>query len=212
MNTSTKAFLLFCFLLLIWINHRSFAQQRAQIDQKVEKFLTEKKHQWRDLNVPFEDGKVLHDLIVDKGYTSAVEVGTSTGHSTIWIAWALSKTGGKLITIEIDEKRQKQAIANLKEVGLLEYVDFRLGDSHQIVKELKGPIDFVFLDADKDWYSQYFKDLDNKIPKGGMFTAHNVLNNISGIREFMRLIQDNPRYETRIDRSSSSGISISIKK
>jgi predicted O-methyltransferase YrrM len=212
MNTSTKAFLLFCFLLLIWINHRSFAQQRAQIDQKVKKFLTEKKHQWRDLNVPFEDGKVLHDLIVDKGYTSAVEVGTSTGHSTIWIAWALSKTGGKLITIEIDEKRQKQAIANLKEVGLLEYVDFRLGDGHQIVKELKGPIDFVFLDADKDWYSQYFKDLDNKIPKGGMFTAHNVLNNISGIREFMRLIQDNPRYETRIDRSSSSGISISIKK
>lgn len=212
MNTSTKAFLPLCFSLLIWINHWSFAQQRAEIDQKVEKFLEEKKHQWRDLNVPFEDGKVLHELIVNNGYTSALEVGTSTGHSTIWLAWALSKTGGKLVTIEIDEIRQKQAIANLKEVGLSEYVDFRLGDAHQIVKELKGPVDFVFLDADKDWYSQYFKDLDNKIPKGGMFTAHNVLNNISGIREFLEMIQANPKYETKIDRTSRSGISISKKK
>lgn len=212
MNTFTKAFLPLCFSLLIWINHWSFPQQRAEIDQKVEKFLEENKHQWRDLNVPFEDGKVLHELIVINGYTSALEVGTSTGHSTIWLAWALSKTGGKLVTIEIDERRQKQAIANLKEVGLSEYVDFRLGDAHQIVKELKGPIDFVFLDADKDWYSQYFKDLDNKIPKRGMFTAHNVLNNISGIREFLEMIQANPKYETKIDRTSRSGISISKKK
>lgn len=202
----------FYFLLMFWFGHAATGQQRAEIDQKLEKFLEEKKHQWRDLNVPFEDGKVLHDLIVNNGYTSALEVGTSTGHSTIWLAWALSKTGGKLVTIEIDERRQKQAIANLKEVGLSEYVDFKLGDAHQIVKELKDPIDFVFLDADKNWYSQYFKDLDSKIPKGGMFTAHNVLNNISGLREFLELIQANPKYETKIDRTSRSGISISKKK
>ncbi len=59
---------------------------------------------WRDMNVPASDGKLLYDIIMENKYKSAVEIGTSTGHSSIWIAWALSKTGGKLITFEIDER------------------------------------------------------------------------------------------------------------
>jgi len=58
------------------------------------------------------DGQLLHDLIVEHGYTRALEIGTSTGRSAIWMAWALSKTGGKLITIEIDERRYDEALAN----------------------------------------------------------------------------------------------------
>src|SRR5690606_10285394 len=95
--------------------------------------------------------------------TSAIEIGTSTGHSTIWMAWALSKTGGKLITIEIDEGRYNKAIENIAAAGLSEFVDARLGDAHELVKKIAGPIDFVFSDADKTWYTQYFKDLQHKI-------------------------------------------------
>ena len=80
-------------------------QAQKTLDEKVSKFLKEHKGKWRDLNVPYEDGQVLHDIIVKNKYTSALEIGTSTGHSAIWIAWALSKTGGKLITIEIDKER-----------------------------------------------------------------------------------------------------------
>src|SRR5688572_6310112 len=115
------------------------AKNQKELDEKVQAFLTKNKAKWHDLNVPYEDGKVLHDLIVTHKYTSAVEIGTSTGHSTIWIAWALSKTGGKLITIEIDESRHKKAIENLKSLGLLDYVDARLADAHDLVKQLKGP-------------------------------------------------------------------------
>jgi caffeoyl-CoA O-methyltransferase len=185
-------------------------KDRKPLDERVQKFLNENRNNWRDLNVPYEDGQVLHDLIVKNKYTAALEIGTSTGHSTVWIAWALSKTGGKLITIEIDEKRQQQAIDNLKAVGLSDYVDFRLANAHALVKELKGPFDFVFSDADKDWYIQYFKDIDPKLKKGGCFTAHNVLNNIGGIREFNEYVKKG--YETTIDKSSRSGISISYKK
>jgi len=103
-----------------------------------------------------------------------VEIGTSTGHSSIWIAWALSKTGGKLITIEIDERRYREALANFKEAGLSEYIDARLADAHQLVKELPGPFDFVFIDADKDWYTNYAKALIPKLEPGGCLTAHNV--------------------------------------
>ncbi|MDZ7646593.1 MAG: hypothetical protein U5K54_05105 [Cytophagales bacterium] len=55
----------------------------------MEAFLSKHKGKWRDLNVPYEDGKILHDIIIKNQYTSALEIGTSTGHSTIWLAWAI---------------------------------------------------------------------------------------------------------------------------
>lgn len=188
------------------------SKDQDSLDRRVQKYLDENRKNWQDLNVPYQDGELLHNLILKNNYQSAVEIGTSTGHSTLWIAWALSKTGGKLITIEIDENRQKQAIEKLEALGLSEFVDFRLGDAHQIVKDLEGTFDFVFSDADKDWYVQYFKEMDSKLGKGGSFTAHNVLQNMRGIGEFMDFISNHPDYETTVDRSSSSGTSISLKK
>ena len=187
-------------------------ESQRELDKKVEAFLQENKEAWQDLNVPYEDGQVLHDLIVDNSYTAALEIGTSTVHSTVWIAWALSKTGGKLITIELDEGRQRQAKAHVEAAGLSAFVDFRLGNAHDLVPQVEGPLDFVFSDADKDWYIQYFNDVDPKLKPGGRYTAHNVLQSISGIREYVAFVNAHPGYETHIDRTSSSGIAISLKK
>jgi len=93
-----------------------------------------------------------------------------------------------------------------------ELIDARLADAHQLVKELKGPFDFVFSDADKEWYTQYFKDVEKKLAVGGCFTAHNVIDGFGGVKEFLDYIRSLPNYETTIDRSSRSGISISYKK
>ncbi len=192
-----------------------FAQSTGaskELDAKVEKFLNENRRKWHDLNVSYQDGKFLYDLIIKNNYRRALEIGTSTGHSAIWIAWALSKTGGKLITIEIDEGRHKRALKNFKEAGVEDMIDARLADAHQLVKELKGPFDFVFSDADKEWYTQYFKDADPKLVKGGCFTAHNVTASFEGIKEFLDYVRSLPDYQTTIDRSNSSGISVSYKK
>jgi predicted O-methyltransferase YrrM len=178
----------------------------------VQQFLEKSRGEWRDMNVPYQDGKVLHDLILKNNYTSALEIGTSTGHSTIWIAWAMSKTDGKVITIEVNESRHREALKNIREAGLEDYVDARLADAHRLVKELEGPFDFVFSDADKGWYTQYFKDVDPKMKTGGCFTAHNVSNNYGGAREFVDYVRSLDNYETTIDHSSRSGISISYKK
>lgn len=207
----TTLFLLVCVLGSSAVPAQQI-QNPEEADEKVRRLLEENKEQWRDLNVPYEDGKVLYDIIIKNNYRSALEIGTSTGHSTVWIAWALSKTGGKLVTVEIDGQRQKEAIRNLEEVGLSDFVEFRLGDAHEIVKELKGPFDFVFSDADKPWYVQYFKDVDPKLKKGGCFTAHNVLQNQRGIAEYLDYVNTLSGYTTTIDRSSSSGIAISYKK
>jgi caffeoyl-CoA O-methyltransferase len=187
------------------------ANKSGDLDEKVKKFLAGQRSRWADWNVPEVDGKVLYDLIVKNNYQKAVEIGTSTGHSAIWIAWALSKTGGKLITIEIDEGRYKTALENFKKAGLSDYIDARLADAHQLVEELKGPFDFVFSDADKDWYKNYFTALAPKLEIGGCFTAHNAASNWGGIKEFLDYVQSRPNFETTIDRSSSAGISISYK-
>ncbi len=209
---------LICSLILfgVTLNMPVFSQkliENPDLDKKVEAFLEQSRYRWRDMNVPASDGKVLYDLIIKNGYTKALEIGTSTGHSGIWIAWALSKTGGKLITIEIEESRHKQAVANFREAGLLDYIDARLGDAHELVPKLEGPFDFVFSDADKWWYKNYLIAVMPKLEVGGCFTAHNVTGQrrSSGISEFLDYLESLPNMKTTIDRSSYSGISISYK-
>ncbi len=186
--------------------------EASMLDQKVKAFLESHRGRWHDLNVPAGDGQILHDLVLKHRYTRALEIGTSTGHSAIWIAWALSKTGGKLITIEIDEGRYNEARENFKTAGLSEYIDARHADAHELVPRLGGPFDFVFSDADKDWYTNYFIAVSPKLTVGGCFTAHNVNMRSRSIRDFLDHIESLPNYETTIDNSSHAGISISYKK
>lgn len=187
------------------------ATPSANLDRRVQAFLESRRGTWRDLNVPEVDGRTLHDLIVERGFRRAVEIGTSTGHSGIWIAWALAKTGGKLTTFEIDEARHRQAVANFREAGLDAYVDARLGDAHELVPRVEGPIDFVFSDADKEWYTRYFEALWPKMAPGGCFTAHNVTMRGSGIREFLDHLKTVEDGETTMDTKSRAGISITCK-
>src|SRR5690606_38906569 len=156
--------------------------------------------------------RVLYDLIVENDYKKAVEIGTSTGHSAIWIAWALSKTGGKLITIEIDKNRWLTAKANFKKAGVEKYIDARLADAHELVPELPGKYDFVFSDADKYWYKNYFIAMDPKLEIEGCFTAHNTAMRGSGINEFLEYIENLSHFDTSFAPNSRSGLSISYKR
>ena len=186
------------------------------LDQRVRKFLSDNSRRWYDMNVPAVDGQLLYDIIVKNNYKNVLEIGTSTGHSGIWIAWALSKTGGKMITIDIDKGRHTQAVENFKQAGVSQYIDARLADAHQLVKELKGPFDFVFSDADKDWYKNYFIDVDPKLKVGGCFTAHNISDRggrggYGGQNDFLQYIKSLSNYETTVN-TSGGGVSISYKK
>ena len=204
--------LFLCFGFSVPASNSEERRDAAALDEKVQMFLESRRGTWRDWNIPYADGQVLYDLVIENRYQKAVDIGTSTGLSAIWIAWALSKTGGKLITIEIDERRHKKALANFNEAGLSEYIDARLADAHELVEELEGPFDFVFSDADKYWYKNYFIALAPKLEVGGCFTAHNVRNTGNdGIREFVEYVTSLPNFKTTIDKSSRAGVSISYK-
>ena len=211
--TSLKHSVVFILVFIVSFGiHAQQTKKQADVDTQVKAFLEDRKNEWRYWNVPYQDGQLLYELIVKNKYTSAMEIGTSTGHSTIWMAWAMSKTGGKVVTVEIDEGRYKTAMENIKKAGVAEFVEAHLADAHKLVEEIEGPFDFVFSDADKGWYTQYFKDVDPKLKVGGCFTAHNVSNTYGGADEFVKYIQKLPNYKTTINTSSSSGVSISYKK
>jgi predicted O-methyltransferase YrrM len=164
----------------------SAAGDGPELDRKVQAFLSAERGRWDYLNVPY---------------------------STVWLAWAAAKTGGKVTTIEIDRGRHERALANFKRAGVAEYVDARLGDAHELVKTLPGPWDFVFQDADKEWYLQYFLDLEAKMAPGGCYTAHNVARPYARqVTEFLEYVKRRPGFGLRFaEGASSEGISISCR-
>ncbi|MBN2039005.1 MAG: class I SAM-dependent methyltransferase [Spirochaetes bacterium] len=181
-------------------------------------FLEKRAGTWHEHNIPEYDGKILYDIIVENNYTRILEIGTSSGHSGIWMAWALSKTNGRLITIEINEGRYQKAVSNFREAGVSDIIDAISGNAHNILDELEGPFDLIFCDADKDFYKQYFTDLYPRLVKGGCYTAHNVYDTSpkrqfksNGITEFYQYVKSLDYMETTLD-ESAGGLSISYKK
>lgn len=205
-----------CALLMTLLVTAAPSSAQEDLDQRVRRFLSERGSEWEDMNIPARDGEFLYDLIVKNGYTRALEIGTSTGHSGIWIAWALSKTGGKLTTIEIDESRHAEAVRNFQAAGLADYIDARLADAHDLVRELPGPFDFVFSDADKDWYIRYFQDVAPKMVAGGCYATHNISTRYGEFRgwvgEYVEYLRTREDFETTIESTRSSGIALSTKR
>ncbi len=207
-----KKIILICIIAIFSIPCISQQKEPMDIDKKVETFF-QKHGGWYDMNVPVSDGKLLYDLILENNYQQALEIGTSTGHSTIWMAWALSKTGGNLITIEIDKTRHQEALDNFKEAGVDHIIDARLANAHELVPNLTGPFDFVFSDADKGWYQRYFEAVDPKLKVGGCYTTHNVSDR-PGVRwnkDYLVFLQGLNHYETTVN-NSGGGMAISFKK
>jgi len=164
------------------------------------------------INVPAADGRLLYDLILENGYKKGLEIGTSNGYSTLWIGLAFKKTGGHVITLEIDEDRGIEARENFKKAGLDNIIEGRIGDALKEIPKIDEEFDFVFIDAWKPDYKKYLDLVYPKLKKGGMITAHNVTGQGRQMSDFLDAINNDPNLETRIDHSSRSGISISIKK
>lgn len=186
----------------------------AQEEQKVLDHLDwMQKNQSRGMmNVPPEDGKLLRIFTQAANAKHVVEIGTSNGYSGIWICLGLRQTGGKLTTFDIDEGRSKLARENFEKTGVLDRVTMVLGDAHQEITKLKGPIDLAFIDADKPGYADYLKKLMPMLRPGGLILAHNTISSSQDMKEFLDLIRTHPDLETTFVNATDRGMSISLKK
>lgn len=183
-------------------------------DAVLEKLLPELEAKRRqNLNVPREDGRLLNLFVQMTGAKRALEVGTSNGYSAIWIALGLEATGGKLTTIEIDPQRHQEAKENLGKAGLADRVTFLLGDAHKVVRDLEGPFDFIFLDADKEGMKDYFDALFPKLQPGGVLLCHNAIRQKKALQEYLDLVTRHPELDTVIlSATMDDGFAVSRRK
>ena len=164
------------------------------------------------MNVPPDDGRMLRLLTEAVGARHVVEIGTSNGYSGIWLCLALRKTGGKLTTFDIDEGRFKLAAENFKRAGVAELVTQVLGDAHQKVATLEGPIDLLFLDADKEGYKDYLDKLLPKVKPGGLVVAHNTSNAGAAMQDYLKAVTTNPKLETMFIHADRQGLGVTLVK
>ena len=160
------------------------------------------------MNVPMEDGRILRLLTEAVGAKHVVEIGTSNGYSGIWFCLALRTTGGKLTTHDIDEGRAALARENFKRAGVDKLVTLVMGDAHETVKNINEPIDVLFLDADKEGYTDYLNKLQPLVRPGGLILAHNI--DMVG-QDFIKAITTNPNLET-VYQGQGQGLGVTLKK
>ena len=163
------------------------------------------------MSVPDDDDRILRVLAESLDAQHIVELGTSVGYSAVWFCLALEKTGGKLTTFEIDEGRADQAQNYFKRAGVDHRVTLVVGDAHDKVALIKGPIDLVFLDADKEGYVDYLNKLLPLVRAGGLIVAHNI-NRQQAAPAYLKAITTNPSLETLFLNLESSGMSQTMKK
>ena len=164
------------------------------------------------LAVSEEDGRFLRLMIASTGRKRALEIGGASGYSAIWMAQGLRATGGKLVSIEYDPVRARELADNIKRAGFTDVVQVVAGDAFVEIPKLQGTFDFVFLDAWKRDYKKFLEVMLPRLDKGGLFTAHNVVNKRSEMGDFLDAIQRNPSLWTAIVAPSGEGISLSYKR
>ena len=203
-----------CSVLLMLAGYCATAAgaQDSPLDQKVRRFLESRRGSWRDMNVPWQDGQLLHDLIVKHRFKRALEIGTSTGHSG-----DLDRVGAREDRRQADHDRDRPGpprggASRTSRRPASRRSSTRASPTRtSSCKQLPGPFDFVFSDADKGWYTQYFKDVEPKLEVGGCFTAHNIAWRSGGPGEFLDYVRALPNYDTTVE-GSGEGVSISCKR
>jgi caffeoyl-CoA O-methyltransferase len=163
------------------------------------------------LAVSEEDGRFLRVLIATRGAKSIVEIGAASGYSGIWLGLGARESGGKVVSIEYDAQRAKEAAQNIARAGLADVVRVVQGDAFKEIPKLQGTFDFVFLDAWKPDYQKFFDLVFPRMTPGAVFTAHNVVNKKGDMEPFLKTIQTHPQLFTSIVSPSGEGMSVSVK-
>jgi predicted O-methyltransferase YrrM len=199
--------LIVCFMLL---SRPAVAQE---VSPQVQSVLKHIKAGDKDLlAVSEEDGRFMRLLVATSGAKRALEIGSASGYSAIWIALGLRDTGGQLVTIEYDKVRAQQAAENIKQAGFSDIVRVISGDALAEIPKLSGSFDFVFCDAWKRDYQKYFTLSFPLLNKGGLFLAHNVVNKQNEMADFLNTIRTSPALLTTIVSPGSEGMSVSMKR
>jgi len=147
-------------------------------------------------NITPDVGLFLNILVKATKATSILEIGTSNGYSTIWLGLATQENNGQLVTLEVDPRKVKLAKENIERAGLVKTVKLIEGDAKETLRILEKEFDFVFLDAEKEDYLEFFHLIFPKLKIGGVIVADNVISHAEDLKEYVDYVRANPNTQS----------------
>jgi predicted O-methyltransferase YrrM len=152
---------------------------------------------WR--NVEPETAELLGVLVRAMGAERVLEIGTSNGYSTIWLADAVAAVGGLVVSLEVLAERSALAASHLADAGVRDAVDLRTQDAAAALAAFDDAcFDFVFLDAERPAYADYWPDLARVLARPGLLTVDNVLSHADEVAAFRALVDADERVESSL--------------
>ena len=138
-------------------------------------------------------GLFLHNLVLAARPASLIEIGTSGGYSTLWLATAARAVGGAVTTLEIDPVKVALARGSLRDAGLDDTATIVEGDAFEYLRTRKDPAGFIFLDAEKEDYLSFLELIMPLLPPGGVLIADNLTSHEADLRDFRDAALSDPR-------------------
>ena len=164
-----------------------------------EQVLAEVEAQCRAERVPMlgpNKAKLLASCVEKAKPSLIVECGTAIGYSGLWILRVLKNLGtGRLITVEIEKANAERARANFESAGVADLVDSRIGDAAEVLKTIQEPVDFLFLDNNKDGYYACFRAIESQLTNPATIVADNV-GRADQMAEYLEHVRTNYDSET----------------
>jgi predicted O-methyltransferase YrrM len=157
------------------------------------------------------DGRKLYDLVVRHGYRRVLDVGTGYGYAALWLGMAMTSTGGKVITIEIDPATARLARDHIREAQMDGVIESRIDDALREIPAIPGDFDLVFLDLGGAHHKELFDLLYSRVAPGGTIVSHNAFALRFTAPAYLPAVQRTPDMETRIVPTLSGGLAISVK-
>lgn len=150
-------------------------------------------------NIEAESAKLLAMLVRSQQSKRILEIGTSTGYSTLWLAEAAKAVGAKVQTLEINAFRSAQAKRYAEEFGLEPFIDFWVGDASVYLAEANEPFDFILLDAERGSYVSYWEDLKRLMQScGSSLIIDNVISHTAEVKPMLELIRQDENFMSTI--------------
>lgn len=150
-------------------------------------------------NIEPESAQYLSMLVRIQQSQQILEIGTSTGYSTLWLADAAKTIHAKITTLEIDPQRSAQAQAYARALKLDQVIDFLVVDALDFIQDTAQRYDLILLDAERDAYVEYWQSLQTLLnPQNGVLVVDNVISHAEQVKDFIKMIQDDLRFQSQI--------------
>jgi predicted O-methyltransferase YrrM len=157
-----------------------------------------------------DSGRLMYVLALARRAKSMVEVGTSHGYSTLWLAAAARANGGRVVTCDRNMERLAAARQNFADAGLSDVIEILEGDARETLRGRSEPVDLLFIDSEKGYYESFFDVVYPRLVQGGLVIADNALSHRDELEDYLSYVENHPNLESVLV-PIGRGLEISVK-